>query len=110
MNCIFCKIRDGIIPSEKIYENEDYFVIKDLNPVAKVHLLIITKLHVRNILEVEATVLGKLQETINEVAQITGLKERGFRLITNIGKEGGQEIEHLHFHFLGGEQLKGLVK
>ena len=106
--CIFCKIAGGEIPSPRIYENDDVFVIDDINPVSKVHALVITKAHFDNILSLDAEnagLLRSIQQAIQETARIKGVAGSGFRLISNCGNDGGQSVPHLHFHLIGGQKL-----
>lgn len=108
-DCIFCKIVRGEIPSEKVYEDEDFLAFKDINPAANVHVLIIPKKHCVSILDADSETMAKLPQVVAAVADEMGIKEKGFRLITNSGKESGQEVFHLHFHLLGGQQMRGLI-
>lgn len=105
--CIFCDIAQGKIPSTTLYEDEDMKIIKDLNPQAKIHLLLIPKEHYANIVEMTAEQAGTLAKCIKRLSTLTdelGLAD-GFRLVSNKGKNGCQSVEHLHIHILGGEQL-----
>ena len=107
-NCIFCKIVRGEIPSSKVYENELVYAFRDINPQAPVHVLIIPKKHMANILEapaLKAGTMAALTEAIAEVAKLEGVDASGFRVISNCGKDGAQSVEHLHFHLLGGRQM-----
>ncbi|MCL2059352.1 MAG: histidine triad nucleotide-binding protein [Oscillospiraceae bacterium] len=107
-DCIFCKIVEGTIPSPRIYENDDVIVINDIEPVSKVHTLIITKKHYTNLLALDiedAGLLRNLHLAAREAASRLGVGESGFRLITNCGVDGGQSIDHLHFHLIGGQKL-----
>ena len=102
--CVFCKMIDGEIPTEKIYEDDKVFVIKDMFPKAKVHLLVIPKLHIDSLFEVQeehSDLLGYVMTSLKNFAKEQGLK--GFRTIINTGPGSGQQIFHLHFHILGGE-------
>ena len=103
--CIFCKIVNGEIPNNTVHENEDFLAFHDLYPKAPVHVLIIPKKHVENFQSVEGETMAKMTPFIQEVAQKLGLDITGYRLITNNGEDGGQEIFHLHFHMLGGGKL-----
>lgn len=110
MSTVFGKIIKGEIPAEKVFENEHLLVIKDINPAAPVHLLIITKKEIPNIQSMSAEDLPLLAEIIavaQELARRFGIAE-GYRLITNNGAAGGQIISHLHFHLIGGRQLGAL--
>ena len=107
MDCIFCKIIKGEIPSSKVYEDEEFIVIKDVNPQAPVHLLAIPKEHFASVAELNderAVVVGKMVKKLAEIAGDNGLDD-GFRIITNKGKHGCQSVSHLHLHLLGGRQL-----
>lgn len=106
-DCVFCKIVKGEIPSQKLYEDEDMIIIKDLNPQAKVHLLLIPKQHYADITEMtdeQAATLGKCLKKLSALVGELGLED-GFRLVSNKGKHGCQSVPHLHIHILGGEQL-----
>ena len=108
MDCLFCKIINREIPSEIIYENEFIVVIKDIKPVAPIHVLIIPKKHFANILEVgpeEEQVLLEIHRGIRKAAALTGADKDGFRLINNCGEFGGQTVYHLHFHLIGGVNM-----
>src|SRR5699024_10222309 len=107
-DCLFCKISKGEIPSKKVYEDDEFFAFHDINPAAPVHILVIPKKHVvsmQHVTEHDAEWLGRLMVLAAKIAQENGCKpghEGGFRLVTNSGIEGGQEIFHLHLHILGG--------
>ena len=104
-DCLFCKIAKG--NSSKIYEDSDLVIIKDIAPQAQLHYLVIPKEHYSNILEISANngnLLTKIFKKITELSNTLGLSE-GFRLITNVGENGCQSIQHLHIHLLGGEKL-----
>jgi histidine triad (HIT) family protein len=106
-NCIFCKIIAGDIPSSKMFENDDMIIIKDINPQAKFHYLLIPKLHYRNIAELSVENGDLLVRCLKTLAGLTdelGLKN-GYRLITNKGSDGCQSVDHIHIHILGGEKL-----
>lgn len=104
-DCIFCKIAAKDIPVNAIYEDEYLIAFPDINPVAPVHILVIPKKHIANILEAtseDAELLGRLMVTIPKIAAIAGLDEEGFRTVINTKDNGGQTVYHLHFHILGG--------
>lgn len=106
-NCIFCKIVKGDIPSAKVYEDEDMIIIKDLNPQAPVHLLLIPKEHYANIVEMSDAQAQTLAKCLKKLATLTdklGLRN-GFRLVSNKGEDGCQSVGHLHIHILGGRKL-----
>lgn len=106
-NCIFCKIVEGSIPSKKIYEDEDVIVFNDIKPINPVHFLIVPKQHIESLSACDtqhAALLSKMLLLAPKLAVEQGLK--GFRTMINTGREGGQEVFHLHLHvFGGGEQL-----
>jgi histidine triad (HIT) family protein len=107
MDCLFCKIIAGEIPSTKVYEDENIFAFKDINPQAKVHVLVIPKKHIASVDEISkenSTIIASLFEKIPEIAKDLGLTN-GYRVVTNCGDDGCQSVKHLHFHILGGEQL-----
>ena len=107
-NCIFCKIINKEIPSEIIYEDEEIISFKDINPAAPVHVLVIPKKHIEKITDLkkeDEAIIGKIYTVINEVAIKVGVEKDGFRVITNCGENGGQEVKHIHFHILGGKKL-----
>lgn len=109
-DCLFCKIAQHEIPAKVIYEDDDFLAFHDINPAAPVHFLIIPKHHISSLAAITAadsTWLTKLLQLVPKLAFENGcnpLPEGGFRLVTNVGTEGGQEIDHLHFHILGGER------
>ena len=114
-NCIFCKIVEGKIPSKKVYEDEDLLAFHDIHPWAPVHFLMIPKRHIVSMAHVQpgdAALLGRMMALVPTLAQQEGCRpypEGGFRLVTNTGADGGQEVAHLHFHVIGGPRpwLKG---
>ena len=107
--CIFCKIIDGEIPNKTILENDNFLAFEDINPSAKVHALIIPKVHIESFNEMTPNVMAEMTTFIQEVALSLGVKSDGYRLITNIGQNGGQEVKHIHFHLLAGEQLGAII-
>ena len=109
-DCIFCKIAQGDIPSQLIYEDDHVVAFHDLHPVAPVHVLIVPKIHVRNLEDLARheqgeVILGQVLRVIPMVAASLGVNERGYRVINNCGPDGGQTIEHVHFHLIGGRAL-----
>jgi histidine triad (HIT) family protein len=108
-DCIFCKIANGAIPSEKVYENAEVVAFDDIHPMAPVHVVIIPKKHIPTLLDLtkaDMSSIGSMLIAAQEVARIKGISERGFRVVINCNKEGGQVIFHLHLHVLGGKKLK----
>ena len=107
MDCIFCKIASGQIPSARIYEDELCFAFHDINPQAPVHALIIPKEHIPSTDGVTAEnskYVAHIFEMIPRIAEELGL-DKGYRVITNCGDDGCQSVKHLHFHVLGGKKL-----
>ena len=107
-NCVFCKIRKGEIPSTKLYEDEDFMIIKDINPQAKIHLVAIPTKHegsIKNLQQKDAEILGKIMGKISQMQTELGLTN-GYRLLINQGEDAGQTVNHIHIHILGGEKLK----
>lgn len=106
-DCIFCKIAAREIPSNVIYEDGRLIAFRDINPQAPVHFLVIPKVHIPSIMDVEpsqAEIIGHLHLVIQKLAAKEGLQD-GFRIVNNCGANGGQAVGHLHFHVLGGRQL-----
>ena len=104
--CLFCKIVEKEIPSNIELENEDCIAFHDINPKAPVHILAIPKQHIDSFNEVTPEIMAKMTPFIQEVAKKIGIDKTGYRVITNVGEDGGQEVKHLHFHILGGAKLK----
>ncbi len=105
MSCVFCRIAAGEIPSNRVYEDDEVLAFRDIHPQAPTHILIIPRTHVASLTELEdARLAGALLSAAARVAREAGL-ERGWRLIANSGEHGGQEVEHLHLHVVGGRPL-----
>ena len=107
MDCIFCKIVKGEIPSAKVYENEYVYAFRDINPQAPVHILVVPKTHIASADGIDAEnsiFVAKIFEAIPEIAKAEKL-DGGYRVITNCGDDACQSVKHLHFHILGGTQL-----
>lgn len=106
MDCIFCKIGSGEVPSKKIFEDDLCVAFYDIAPAAPVHVLVIPKKHINSILEADDEgLLGHLLAVARDVARAEGLSEGGFRLVINTGRDGGQSVNHLHIHVIGGRSL-----
>ncbi len=106
-DCIFCKIAAGEIPSNKVYEDDACLAFYDLSPQAPVHFLVIPKEHISSVAALtteNCAVVGHIYEVIAKVTAELGL-DKGFRVVTNCGEDGGQTVGHLHFHVLGGRSL-----
>ncbi|MGC2457524.1 MAG: histidine triad nucleotide-binding protein [Gallionellaceae bacterium] len=111
-NCIFCKIARGEIPSKKVYEDDELFAFNDIHPVAPVHFMLIPKLHLASLAEVDeshAALLGRMLIVAPRLAREQGL-HNGFRTVINTGEGGGQEVFHLHIHIIGGGHIPPMVK
>ncbi len=112
MDCIFCKIGKKEVPSSFVFENEHVFVIRDIQPAAKKHFLVIPKTHVRSLEDAFETdskgsaLVSEMFKAANTVAKQEGLLPGGFRSVINTNDHGGQTVHHLHLHILGGEKLK----
>jgi len=114
-NCIFCKIVEGKIPSTKVFEDDEILGFRDIHPWAPVHFLLIPKRHIASMAQVDegdAAMLGRMMALVPRIAAQEGCRpypEGGFRIFCNTGRDGGQEVSHLHFHVIGGPRpwLKG---
>ena len=107
MDCIFCKIITGDIPSAKVYEDELVYAFRDINPQAPTHILVIPKAHIAGVCDITAensSVVAHIFEIIPQIAKAEGLTG-GYRVVSNCGKDAGQTVFHLHFHILGGKEL-----
>lgn len=107
MSCLFCKIVEGSIPSKRIYEDEQCIAFSDINPQAPMHFLVVPREHIVSLAEAEEMhrpLLGHLLRTGGEIARQKGLA-KGFRVVINTGADGGQTVDHLHVHVLGGRPM-----
>ncbi|SFS05701.1 histidine triad (HIT) family protein [Granulicella pectinivorans] len=105
MDCLFCKIASGTIPVKPLYEDETVFAFADIHPQAPVHVLVIPKVHVQSMAQAgDEAMLGHLMASAARVAREQGL-ENGYRLVLNTGDDGGQTVNHLHVHVLGGRHM-----
>ena len=107
--CLFCKIAAGKTDTEIEYEDEKVVVFKDIKPQAPIHLLIVTKKHIPNLNDIEMhdkELVGHIYQVAAALAEKKGIAEDGYRVVSNCNKEGGQTVDHLHFHLLGGRQLQ----
>ncbi len=108
MECIFCKIINGEIKTDFVYEDDSTIVIKDINPKAPIHLLIIPKQHIPTLNDInDEKIMSSLLKTTQRVAKQHGVADEGYRLIINCNEKGGQSVYHVHIHFLAGEQMHG---
>lgn len=107
-DCLFCKIVKGEIPSTKVYEDENVYAFNDINPATPIHVLVIPKKHYENILDVNdenCKIYADIFSAINKIAKKLNIEKDGFRIISNCGKNAGQEVQHLHFHLLAGQKM-----
>jgi len=107
-DCIFCKIAIGEVPSNKVYEDKDILVFEDINPQAPVHLVIIPREHIATVVDLPESkggLLGRMFHAGKHVAREKGLESEGYRFVLNYGKDGGQLVQHIHLHLLGGRPM-----
>jgi histidine triad (HIT) family protein len=107
VSCLFCKIADGTIPSTAVFQDELCYAFSDLHPQAPVHVLIIPREHITSLDDTSAShreLLGHLLQTAAKIARDKGLA-KGYRVVINTGEDGGQTVDHLHLHLLGGRHL-----
>lgn len=108
MDCLFCKIAGGEIPSTKVYEDEQVYAFLDIEPQAPVHIILIPKTHIPSanaLNEENAAVVGHIFAVAAKIAKEQGFNEQGYRIVNNCGEDGGQTVGHLHFHLLAGRNL-----
>jgi len=107
--CVFCLISDGKIPSAIVYEDEELIAFKDINPEAPVHILIVPRKHIPSLAELsdnDMSLISKIYIVAKKLAKDFLIIDKGFRIVANCGKDGGQSVNHLHFHLLGGRALQ----
>ncbi|OGO53074.1 MAG: histidine triad nucleotide-binding protein [Chloroflexi bacterium RBG_16_68_14] len=107
-DCLFCRMASGEMPVEKLHDDELCFSIRDINPRAPVHFMVVPREHIPSVREVRdehGPLLARLVSVANQVADAEGVSQRGYRLAFNCGDDGGQTIHHLHLHVLGGRRL-----
>lgn len=107
-DCLFCKIRDGDIPAEIIYQNDDVLAFRDINPQAPIHVLIVPRKHIATVNDVQsedAELVGKMHLAAQVIADDEGIAEEGFRLVMNCNVIAGQTVFHIHLHLLGGRSM-----
>ena len=112
MDCIFCQIVAGKVPSEILYQDEEVIAFRDIHPVAPTHLVIIPKRHIPSLIhlsEGDLPLIGHMVNTANQLAKREGIAESGYRLVVNCGEQGGQLVPHLHMHLIGGRRLANEV-
>ena len=104
--CLFCKMANGVIKPDVVFEDDNVLAFRDINPQAPVHILIIPKRHIGTLNELDDTLLaGQLLQTAVKLAEQEGVAEHGYRTVFNCNRHGGQEVYHLHLHLLGGRQM-----
>jgi len=106
--CIFCEIIDKNIKTEIVYEDTNIIAFRDINPQAPVHILVVPKKHISSVIslqEEDEKYIGHIFSVFKEIAKKEGVSQTGFRVVVNTGKDAGQEVQHLHFHFLAGRKL-----
>lgn len=109
MSCIFCKIINGEIPSNKIYEDDKVLAFHDISPEAPIHFLVIPKEHIQSVNELSeknADIISHIFLVINKIVRDLNIAGTGYRVVNNCGKDGGQTVDHMHFHVLGQRDLK----
>ena len=105
-DCLFCKIIEGTIPSDKVYEDDTVYAFKDIHPKAPTHVLVIPKQHIPTLADTnDPALLGNLMNKVNHIANDVLNLETGYRVVINVREGGGQEVFHLHVHILGGKKL-----
>jgi histidine triad (HIT) family protein len=112
MDCIFCKIIAGQIPSDVVYTDDKVIAFKDINPQAPVHLLLIPREHIatlNDITEQQTMLIGHMLQVARQLAKQNGITAKGYRVVINCGPHGGQVVQHLHMHLLGGRELTGCM-
>lgn len=112
LDCVFCKIIRGEIPAQPAYEDADVIVIRDIQPKAPIHLLGMPKVHIESLAsatDAQAPIFSQILQVLRSLAAKEGLAEKGYKVIINVGKDGGQTVPHLHIHLLGGERVEGIT-
>jgi Diadenosine tetraphosphate (Ap4A) hydrolase and other HIT family hydrolases len=108
-DCLFCKIVKGEIPSKKVYEDDKVYAFHDINPEAPVHFLVIPKEHIQSANDLNdnnSDIISHIFKVINKLAVELNISEKGYRIVNNCGEDGGQTVGHIHFHVLGGRNMK----
>ena len=108
MECVFCRIVAGELPSDTLYQDEQIMAFRDINPLAPTHVLIIPKRHINSLADLsddETQIIGHMAEVANRLARQEGVAKKGYRLVVSSGEDGGQVVPHLHMHLLGGRRL-----
>ena len=109
MDCVFCRIAAGEIPTEILYQDEELFAFRDIKPLTPVHLLVVSRKHIPSLAQMtdgETPLVGKMVRVANQLAREQGIAESGYRLTINSGADAGQLVPHLHMHLMGGRMLR----
>jgi len=112
MDCIFCQIAAGKIPTEFIYQDESIVAFRDINPISPTHIIIIPREHIPSLADLseeQTPLMGHMVKIANQLAREEGVAEKGYRLSVNSGPEGGQVVPHLHLHLVGGRKLSDKI-
>ena len=112
MDCIFCKIAAGEIPSDFVHKDDEILAFRDIQPLAPTHILIIPKKHITSLVDLDDADLpltARMVKVANDLARKEGIAEKGYRLVINTGNDGTQIVQHLHLHLIGGRQLSGRI-
>jgi len=107
-SCVFCRIERGELPSDRVYEDDRVIAFRDINPQAPVHVLIIPRKHIASLADLtpgDTELAGHMLRVAQQLAEQLGIRETGYRVVTNCGRDGGQVVFHLHFHLVGGKPL-----
>ena len=107
-DCLFCRIVGGVMPSIQVFSDDLVLAIRDIAPRAPTHILLMPRQHIASALDLtdlDATVVGRIFSVAGRLARLDGIADDGYRITTNIGRYGGQTVDHLHFHLLGGRQM-----
>jgi len=108
-SCLFCRIADGELPASRLHEDDLVIAIRDIEPEAPTHFLVIPRAHIASAAdlgEADGPLLGRLFSVATDLARSEGVADAGYRLVTNVGRDGGQSVDHLHLHVLGGRALQ----
>lgn len=108
MDCLFCKIINGEIPSTKVYEDDICYAFRDIDPQGPTHVLVIPKQHIQSVNQIDDTnkdIVAHIFTVIPQIAKAEGIAEEGYRVVSNIGERGQQSVLHLHFHIIGGRDM-----
>lgn len=113
MPCVFCKIARKEIPADIIYEDDLVVAFRDAHPIAPVHVLVIPKKHIESVADIKGgdeKLMGRLIIAAQKIAVDLKISENGYKLLFRIGRHGGQEVEHIHLHLIGGAKLKEIIE